>query len=99
MCARVGNQRSHGVVITRFQSSIQSLHHQHRDLHQLTYLYLLKDRETTPHQVVSDFMLPVRYYHVLCSEFLSLYQAPLKKPKKIILCTFRFLVVFIPSST
>jgi hypothetical protein len=87
MCTCVGNQQSRGVVIARLRSSAQSLLHQRRDLHQLTYFYRLKDRESTPHQVVSDFMLPVRYYHVLYSYFLSLYQAPPKKPKK--LYTFR----------
>jgi hypothetical protein len=38
MCARVGNQRSHGVVIARVRTdTARSLHHQRRDLHQLTY--------------------------------------------------------------
>jgi hypothetical protein len=38
MCAWVGNQWSHGVVIARVRTDIvQSLRHQHRDLHQLTY--------------------------------------------------------------
>jgi hypothetical protein len=67
MCAHVGNQRSHGVVIARLRSSVQSLLHQRRDLDQSTYLYLLEDGEPTSHQVVSDFRLPVRYYRVLYS--------------------------------
>jgi hypothetical protein len=38
MCARVGNQRSRGVVTARVQTDIVwSLHHQRRDLHQSTY--------------------------------------------------------------
>jgi hypothetical protein len=38
MCARVGIQRSCGVVTARVQTdAIQSLHNQHRDLHQSTY--------------------------------------------------------------
>jgi hypothetical protein len=45
----IDNQQSSGVVTTMAQSSIQSLHHQHRDLHQSTYLYLLKDRDPTSH--------------------------------------------------
>jgi hypothetical protein len=64
MCARVDNQCNRGVVIVRLQSSVRSLLHQHRDLHQSTYLYLAEDREPTSHQVVLDFRLPMRYYHV-----------------------------------
>jgi hypothetical protein len=38
MCARVGYQRSHGVVAARVQTdAVRSLRHQHRDLHQSTY--------------------------------------------------------------
>jgi hypothetical protein len=38
MCARVGNQRSHGVVTARVRiDAIRSLRHQRRDLHQSTY--------------------------------------------------------------
>jgi hypothetical protein len=38
MCARVGNQWSRGVVTARVRTdAVQSLHHQRRDLHQLTY--------------------------------------------------------------
>jgi hypothetical protein len=67
MCTRVGNQWSCGVVFARFRLSVQSLLHQRRDLYQSTYLYLSKDREPTPYQVVSDFRLPMRYYRVLSS--------------------------------
>jgi hypothetical protein len=67
MSAHVGNQRSRAVVIARLQSSLRSLLHQCRDLHQSTYLNLTEDQEPTSHQVVSDFSLPVRYYHVLYS--------------------------------
>jgi hypothetical protein len=64
MCARVGHQRSRGVVIARLRSSVRSLLHQCQDLHQSTYLNLVEDREPTSHQVVSDFRLPVRYYRM-----------------------------------
>jgi hypothetical protein len=38
VCARVGDQRSSGVVTTRVRTdAVQSLHHQRRDLHQSTY--------------------------------------------------------------
>jgi hypothetical protein len=50
VCAHVGNQRSCGVVIARLWSSVRSLHDQHRDLHQSTYLNLMEDREPTSHQ-------------------------------------------------
>jgi hypothetical protein len=43
--SRIDNQWSCGVVTARFRSFVRSLHHQHRDLHQLTYLYLLIDRD------------------------------------------------------
>jgi hypothetical protein len=54
MCARVDNQQSHGVVIAMLQSSVQSLLHQRRDLHQSTYLYIVEDREPTSHQEAYD---------------------------------------------
>jgi hypothetical protein len=48
VCARVGNQRSRGVVTARVQTNtVQSLHHQHRDLHQSTYPYLSEDRDSS----------------------------------------------------
>jgi hypothetical protein len=50
--ARIDNQWSSGVVIARVQSSVWSLRHQHPDLHQSTYLYLSKDRDSTSHQGV-----------------------------------------------
>jgi hypothetical protein len=62
--AQIDNQRISRVVTARVQSYVQSCHHQHRDLHQSSYLYLSEDRDPTSHQVVSDFRLPVRYYHV-----------------------------------
>jgi hypothetical protein len=43
MCTRVDNQWSHGVVIARLRSSVWSLLHQRRDLHQSSYLYLAED--------------------------------------------------------
>jgi hypothetical protein len=41
-------------VIVRLQSSNRSLPHQHQDLHQLTYLYLVEDRETNLSSGVLD---------------------------------------------
>jgi hypothetical protein len=38
VCARVGNQRSRGVVTARVRTdAVRSLRHQRRDLHQSTY--------------------------------------------------------------
>jgi hypothetical protein len=38
VCARVGNQWSHGVVTAQVRTdAVRSLRHQHRDLHQSTY--------------------------------------------------------------
>jgi hypothetical protein len=38
MCARVGNQRSRGVVTAQVRTdAIRILHHQRQDLHQSTY--------------------------------------------------------------
>jgi hypothetical protein len=51
MCARVGNQRSRGVVIAGLRLSVQSLLNQRRDLHQSTYHNLTEDWEPTSHQV------------------------------------------------
>jgi hypothetical protein len=43
MCARVDNQRSHGVVTTSVRIDVvQSLRHQRRDLHKSIYLVPLK---------------------------------------------------------
>jgi hypothetical protein len=51
MCAQVGNQRSHGVVIARVRTdAVQSLRHQHRDLHQSTYPYISEDRDSSYYQ-------------------------------------------------
>jgi hypothetical protein len=70
MCARVGNQWSHGVVTARIRTdAVRSLHHQRRDLHQSTYLYLSEDRDSSYYQVVSDFGFPVRYTFVSFSFF------------------------------
>jgi hypothetical protein len=45
VCARVGSQRSRGVVTARVQTdAVRSLRHQRRDLPQLTYPYLSEDR-------------------------------------------------------
>jgi hypothetical protein len=51
MCVHVDNKQSCDVVIARLRSSIHSLLHQHRDLHQSTYLYLSEDRELTSHHL------------------------------------------------
>jgi hypothetical protein len=70
MCARIGNQRSHGVVTARVRIDVvRSLRHQRRDLHQLTYPYLSKDRDSFYYQVVSDFGFLVRYTCVSFSLF------------------------------
>jgi hypothetical protein len=43
VCARVGNQRSHGVVTVRVRTdAVQNLRHQRRDLHQSIYPVPLK---------------------------------------------------------
>jgi hypothetical protein len=39
-----------------------SLLHKCQVLHQSTYLNLTEDQELTSHQVVLDFIFPVRYY-------------------------------------
>jgi hypothetical protein len=52
VCTCVGNKWNHGVVIARLRSSVWSLLHQHRDLHQSTYLYLSEDQEITSHHLV-----------------------------------------------
>jgi hypothetical protein len=62
--AWIDNQRSNGVVTARVWHSARSPHHQHQNLHHLTYLYISEDQESTSHQVVSDFRLPLRYYRV-----------------------------------
>jgi hypothetical protein len=53
MCACVDNQQSRGVVIVMLQSSVRSLLHLRRDLHQSTYLYLAEDRKPTSHELVT----------------------------------------------
>jgi hypothetical protein len=47
--AQIDNQQSGGVVTVRVQRSVRSHHHQRRDLHQPTYLYLLEDEDLTSH--------------------------------------------------
>jgi hypothetical protein len=41
MCSWIDNQWSSSVVTARFDYYVQSLHHQHQDLHHLIYLILL----------------------------------------------------------
>jgi hypothetical protein len=83
MCTRVGNQRSRGVVTTRVQTDVvRSLHHQHRDLHQLTYPYLSKDQDSSYYQVISDFRFFVRYTCVSFSLFLLFISRSTEKVKK-----------------
>jgi hypothetical protein len=49
MCARVGNQRSHGVVTAWVRTDVvQSLRHQRRDLNQSTYPVPLRRIGTHP---------------------------------------------------
>jgi hypothetical protein len=51
VCARVDNQQSRGVVTARVRTDVvQSLRHQRRDLHQSTYPYLAKDRDSSYYQ-------------------------------------------------
>jgi hypothetical protein len=84
MCARVGNQRSRGVVTARVQTDIvRSLRHQRRDLHQSTYPYLSKDRDSSYYQVVLDFGFPVRYTYVSFSLFPVFISRSIEKAKKI----------------
>jgi hypothetical protein len=54
MCACVGNQWNHCVVIAGLRSSVRSLLHQRLDLHQSIYLYLTEDQEPTSHQDVME---------------------------------------------
>jgi hypothetical protein len=70
MYAWVGNQQSCGVVTARVRTNtVHSLHHQRRDLHQLTYPYPSEDWDSSDYQVVSDFGFAVRYTCVSFSLF------------------------------
>jgi hypothetical protein len=83
VCARVGNQRSRGVVTARVRTdAVRSLRHQHRDLRQLTYPYLSEDRDSSYYQVVLDFGFPVRYTCVSFSLFLAFIPRSTEKAKK-----------------
>jgi hypothetical protein len=83
MCAQVGNQRSCGVVTARVRTdAVRSLHHQHRNLHQSTYPYLLEDRDSSYYQVVLDFGFPVRYTCVSFSLFPVFIPRSTEKAKK-----------------
>jgi hypothetical protein len=84
MCARVGNQRSRGIVTARLRTdAVRRLRHQRRDLHQSTYLYLSEDRDLSYYQVVSDFGFPVRYSCVSFSLFPVFIPRSTEKVKKI----------------
>jgi hypothetical protein len=84
VCAWVGNQRSRGVVTVRVRIDVvRSLHHQRRDLHQSTYLYLSDDLDSSYYQVVSEFGFSVRYTCVSFSSFLVFITRSTKKAKKI----------------
>jgi hypothetical protein len=70
VCARVSNQRSHGVVIAWVRTdAVRNLRHQRQDLHHLTYPYHSKDRDSSYYQVVSDFGFLMRYTCVSFSLF------------------------------
>jgi hypothetical protein len=85
MCAWVGNQRSRGVVTAQVRTDVvQGLHRQHRDLHQSTYPYLSKDRDSSYYQVVLDFGFLVRYTCVSFSLFPVFILRSTEKAKKII---------------
>jgi hypothetical protein len=73
VCAHVGNQQSCGVVIGRLRSSVQNLLHQCRS----------EDWEPTPHQVVLNFRLPLRYYHVPLVRLPSFIPRSTEKQKKL----------------
>jgi hypothetical protein len=79
---RIDNQQNGGVVAARVQSSVQSLHHQRRDLHQLTYLYLSEDQDPTSHQELSDFRLLVRYFYVPLVKFTVIHTEIYRKAPK-----------------
>jgi hypothetical protein len=84
MCARVGNQRSHGVVTAQVRTNtVRSLRNQCRDLLQSTYPYLSEDRDSSYYQVVSDFGFPVRYTCVSFSLFPIFILRSTEKAKKI----------------
>jgi hypothetical protein len=84
VCARVGNQRSRGVLTARVRTdAVRSLRHQRRDLHQVTYPYLSEDRDSSYYQVVSDFGFPVRYTCVSFSLFPVFVSRSTEKAKKI----------------
>jgi hypothetical protein len=83
MCARVGNQRSRGVVTARVRTdTVRSLRHQCRDLPQSTYPYLSEDRDSSYYQVVSDFGFPVRYTCVSFNLFPVFIPRSTEKAKK-----------------
>jgi hypothetical protein len=88
---QIDNQRSSGVAIARVRSSVRSFRHQHRDLYQSTYLYLSEDWDPISHQVVSDFRLPMRYYHVFSLVYYLSYRDPPKSPK---IYTFHYPITF-----
>jgi hypothetical protein len=62
-------QWSRDVVTARVQTDdVQSLHHQRRDLHKSTYLYLSKDRDSSYYHLVlclNRLLLDQWYYSVL----------------------------------
>jgi hypothetical protein len=83
VCARVGNQRSCGVLTARVQTdAVRSLHHQRRDLHQSTYPYISEDRDSAYYQVVSDFGFSLRYTCVSFNLFPVFKLRSTKKAKK-----------------
>jgi hypothetical protein len=83
VCARVGNQRSRGVVTARVRTdTVRSLCHQRRDLHQSTYPYLSEDWDSSYYQVVSDFGFPVRYTCVSFNLFPVFIPRSTEKAKK-----------------
>jgi hypothetical protein len=84
VCARVGNQRSRGVVIAQVRTdAVQSLHRQRRDLSQSTYSYLSEDRDSSYYQVVSDVGFSMRYTCVSFSLFPVFIPRSTEKGKKI----------------
>jgi hypothetical protein len=83
MCARVGNQRSRGVVTARVRTdAVRSLRHQRRDLHQSIYPVPLGRSGLFLLSLVSGFGFPVRYTCVPFSLFTAFIPRSTEKAKK-----------------
>jgi hypothetical protein len=84
VCARVGNQRSRGVVTARVRTDAgRSLRHQFEISTNRLTPYLLEDRHSSYYQVVSDFGFFVMYTCVSFSLFPVFIPRSIEKAKKI----------------